>query len=88
MLHKKINKVAGRWKTQQHTGQFWDEATPDLSTLFTLMKKQGTILDATLLTYKKWGDTDSTMRYDYEIGRRITDAAYRAGVAICAGTDE
>jgi imidazolonepropionase-like amidohydrolase len=28
------------------------------------------------------------MRYDYEIGRRLTSGAYKAGVTICAGTDD
>jgi len=52
------------------------------------MKKHNTILDATLLTYKKWAEKDSTMWYDYELGKRITMQAYKAGIAIDAGTDD
>lgn len=87
MLHEKISKIPNIWKSQRNSKQFWDLNTPDLSALFTLMKQQNTILDATLLTYKQWAETDTTMRYDYEIGKRFTAAAYRAGITICTGTD-
>lgn len=88
MIREKLIKVPDSWKTQRHTNRFWDDSIPELSMLFTLMKQHGTILDATLLTYKKWAETDTSMRYDYEIGRRLTSGAYKAGVTICAGTDD
>jgi hypothetical protein len=53
MVHEKLMKVPDTWKTQRHTNRFWDDSIPELSMLFTLMKQHGTILDATLLTYKK-----------------------------------
>jgi imidazolonepropionase-like amidohydrolase len=88
MAYETYNKVPDTWKNQRHTEQFWNDSVPDLSRLFVQMKQHGTILDATLLTYKKWGETDSTTRYTYEIGRRFTIGAYKAGVTICTGTDD
>ncbi len=88
LIHEKIDTIPSVWKKSFHDEKFWDEVTPDFSTLFQLMKKHNTILDATLLTYKKWAEDDSTMRYDYELGKRITVQAYKAGVIIDAGTDD
>lgn len=88
LVHETIDNIPDNWKTQPHTRQFWDDSVPRLNALFALMKQRGTILDATLLTYKKWAETDTAMRYDYELGRRFTAAAYKAGVTICAGTDD
>jgi imidazolonepropionase-like amidohydrolase len=88
LLHETISKVPQEWKTQTHDAAYWDKATPNLSALFALMKAKHTILDATLLTYKKWGESDKTVQYDYEIGKRLTIQAYKAGVIICTGTDD
>jgi imidazolonepropionase-like amidohydrolase len=52
------------------------------------MKQHHTVFDATLLTYKKWATSDTSMQWDYEIAKRITARAYKAGVTICAGTDD
>jgi imidazolonepropionase-like amidohydrolase len=52
------------------------------------MKKHHTILDATLLTYKQAGEHSLSWQCSYELGKRITARAYRAGVTICAGTDD
>ncbi len=88
LIYEKLDSVPSSWKKMFHDDKFWDKVTPDLSLLFQLMKKHNTILDATLLTYKKWADVDSTMRYDFELGKRITIQAYKAGVTIDAGTDD
>jgi imidazolonepropionase-like amidohydrolase len=88
MVHEKIEKIPADWKNKSHTDQFWNESVPKLDTLFELMKQHHTIFDATLLTYKKWGETDTSMRYDYEIGKRIAANAYKADVKICTGTDD
>jgi len=88
LIHEKFDKIPDLWKKQRHTKEFWDDAVPQMTDLFNLMKQNGTILDATLLTYKKWAETDTAMRYNYEIGKRITANAYKAGVEICAGTDD
>jgi len=81
-------EIPTNWKSMTHNSSFWDETIPDLSDLFNLMKSHHTILDATLLTYKKWAESDTTARWAYEVGKRITSQAYKAGVTICAGTDD
>lgn len=87
VVHEKFDKIPDTWK-KGHSNRFWDDSIPNLNTLFVLMKQRGAILDATLLTYKKWAETDTAMQYDYEIGKRITIEAYKAGVTICTGTDD
>ncbi|MDO3645323.1 amidohydrolase family protein [Mucilaginibacter sp. L3T2-6] len=87
LIREKIPQIPADWKKGTHSPAFWDEATPDLDSLFVLMKAHHTILDATLLTYKDWAGSDSTARWAYETGRRLLARAYRAGVTICAGTD-
>jgi len=87
LLREKVPQIPAEWKKGTHPSSFWDNVTPDLDSLFVLMKQHHTILDATLLTYKEWADADSTVRWDYEIGRRLLTRAYKAGVTICAGTD-
>jgi len=79
-------EIPQAWKRTQEPA-FWDKALPDFSGLFDSMKSRRVLLDATLLTYKKWAESDSTVRWDYELGKRITAKAYKAGVLICAGTD-
>jgi phosphohistidine swiveling domain-containing protein len=88
LIREKLDSVPSSWKKMFHDDKFWDKVTPDFSSLFQLMKKRNTIFDATLLTYKKWADADSAMQYDYELGKRITIQAYKAGVTIDAGTDD
>jgi imidazolonepropionase-like amidohydrolase len=87
-IYDKMDKIPVAWKTNKHEAAFWDKAVPALDELFNNMRQRHTIFDATLLTYKKWGDSDSSMKWDYEIAKRITTRAYKAGVAICAGTDD
>jgi hypothetical protein len=87
IIREKYDIIPSSWKDPHHDDQFWDSVTPDFSSLFTLMKDHHTILDATLLTYKQWGKEDSTAQFSYEIGKRITIQAYKAGVIIDAGTD-
>jgi hypothetical protein len=67
MIHEKMDTIPSSWKNKLHSNRFWDDSLPDLSSLFQLMKAQHTILDATLLTYKKWGMEDSSMQYDLKI---------------------
>ncbi|MBS1655101.1 MAG: amidohydrolase family protein [Bacteroidetes bacterium] len=88
LIHDKMDTVPSSWKHTLHDKLFWDKVTPDFSSLFQEMKEHNTILDATLLTYKKWAEEDSTMWYDYELGKRITRQAYKAGILIDAGTDD
>jgi imidazolonepropionase-like amidohydrolase len=88
LLYEKLDTIPPAWKNQRHTAKFWDDVTPNLAALFARMKVQHTILDATLLTYKEWGEEAATMRYDYEVGKRLTAQAYKAGVLLVAGTDD
>jgi imidazolonepropionase-like amidohydrolase len=88
LIYEKVNKVPDFWKKDRHDAAFWDKAVPALDELFDKMKQHHTILDATLLTYKKWAASDTSMQWDYEIAKRITLRAYKAGVIICAGTDD
>ncbi|PUZ22583.1 hydrolase [Chitinophaga parva] len=88
LVHEAYKDVPASWKATLHSQQFWNDSTPDLTQLFKRMQKQGIILDATLLTYQKWAQSDSTMWYDYELGKRFVTAACKAGVTICTGTDD
>ncbi len=88
LIHEKLDSIPADWKTVHTDYKSVGDSVPDLSSLFQLMKQHQTILDATMLTYKQWGLDDSTMRYDYEITKRITAQAYKAGVIIDAGTDD
>ncbi len=88
LIHEKLDSIPSAWKNTFHDSIFWNKVTPDYSSFFQLMKQHNTILDATLLTYKQWAAQDSSMRYDYELGMRITRQAYKAGVIIDAGTDD
>jgi len=88
LIHEKVDKTPDLWKKNRHDAAFWDSAVPPLDELFKQMKQRHVVLDATLLTYKKWAASDTAMQWDYEIAKRITARAYSAGVAICAGTDD
>ena len=88
LIYEKMDKVPDFWKKGHHNSAFWDKSVPALDELFTRMKQRHTVFDATLLTYKKWAISDTSMQWDYEIAKRITSRAYKAGVAICAGTDD
>jgi imidazolonepropionase-like amidohydrolase len=88
LIYEKLDKVPDLWKKGHHDDAFWDKSVPALDELFSEMKQHHTVFDATLLTYKKWADSDTSMQWDYEIAKRITTRAYKAGVTICAGTDD
>lgn len=88
LLVREKTQIPEAWKKAGHNAAYWDQVTPDLHGLFDLMRAHHTILDATLLTYKVWASQDSAAIWDYEIGKRIVAQAYRAGITICAGTDD
>lgn len=88
MIYEKMDSVPSYWKNGHTHYTSIGDSVPDLSSLFELMKAHHTILDATILTYKLWGEEDTTIRYDYEIAKQITIQAYKAGVTIDAGTDD
>jgi len=88
LIYEKMDKAPDFWKKGHHNSAFWDKSVPALDELFTRMKQHHTVFDATLLTYKKWATSDTSMQWDYEIAKRIASRAYKAGVTICAGTDD
>jgi imidazolonepropionase-like amidohydrolase len=88
LLNEVMDSVPSSWKKAGLTEKFWNDSVPDNKTLFALMKERHTILDATLATYKKWGKEEPDKEYLYEISKKMTARAYRAGVKICAGTDD
>lgn len=88
LIYEELEKVPDSWKKGYHDAAFWDKSVPALDKLFNEMKQHHTVFDATLLTYKKWADSDTSMQWDYEIAKRIITRAYKAGVTICAGTDD
>ena len=88
LIYDVVDSIPSSWKTGNHDSVSWNNVVPAKIPLFDLMKEHHTILDATLITYKQWGAQDTTHRYSYELGKRFTAAAYRAGVTICAGTDD
>ncbi len=88
LIYDRLDSIPSSWKTNSHDDRFWNNAVPDLSSLFTLMKEKHVLLDATLSAYRQWAVQDTSRRYYYEIAKRITARAYRAGVKICAGTDD
>lgn len=87
LVHDKMDTIPADWKNGKTNYKNIGDSVPDLSALFQLMKARHTMLDATMITYKQWGEDDSTMRYDYEIAKQITIQAYKAGITIDAGTD-
>jgi len=88
LIYERVDKVPDSWKKNHHDAAFWDKSVPALDELFSKMIQHHTVFDATLLTYKKWAVSDTSMQWDYEIAKRITARAYKAGVTICAGTDD
>jgi imidazolonepropionase-like amidohydrolase len=88
LLNEVMDSVPASWKKAGLSDKFWNDSVPDNKVLFALMHEHHTILDATLATYKKWGKAEPDKEYLYEISKKMTARAYRAGVKICAGTDD
>ncbi|HVU99542.1 MAG TPA: FG-GAP-like repeat-containing protein [Puia sp.] len=88
LVREKFARIPASWKKRGLRPNFWKDSLPDLSELFDAMKAHGTILDATMSAYHQWAQRDPEMEYSYAIAKYYTAAAYRAGVLICAGTDD
>jgi imidazolonepropionase-like amidohydrolase len=88
LVREAMDRLPAAWKKRGLPLSFWKDSLPDLSGLFALMKSRGTILDATMSAYKQWEEREPEMEWDYAITKWYTAAAYRAGVKICAGTDD
>jgi imidazolonepropionase-like amidohydrolase len=88
LLYEHLDSIPRSWKTWHHSSQFWKDSIADYSALFKLMKQNHTLLDATLAVYGKLSKEDTSYQFAFEASKRITAAAYKAGVRICAGTDD
>jgi len=89
VLPRPYDSVPPSWKKAGSSDVFWrDSVAGRMEALFKLMKQHNVLLDATMATYRQWADQDTTRRWYYGLTRRMTAAAYRAGVKICAGTDD
>jgi len=82
-----MDSVPRRWRSVRDQ-KFWEDSLPDLSALFSLMKKNNTLLDATMSAYHQWARQDTSKACYYLITKVYTAAAHRAGVKVCAGTDD
>lgn len=95
LIREPMARVPG-WTEPRPTAalaEFRDGKNAALARLFTEMARRGTILDATIWAYSADTAGSTTMpplppgSCDDTIGGAITGQAYRAGVAIDAGTD-
>ncbi len=83
-----ISGIPPEWRKKQPK-EFWDRAADSLKLdgLFELMKKKNTILDATVSADYYLIQQRPQFQMRYELAKRITAKAYKAGVKICTGTD-
>lgn len=67
---------------------FAEGDSPQLAKLFSAMRRQGQVLDATLRVYARQAPIPAgPRRCDLALGARLANQAWRAGVPISAGTD-
>lgn len=90
VLHRSgYDSLPPSWKKAGLSDAFWrDTVAGRMDALFKLMKQHNTLLDATMAAYRQLAEQDTGRRWYYGLTRRITAGAYRAGVKICAGTDD
>ena len=88
LLYETRDSIPPAWKHGAHPAKFWDDSIRADKAMLQLMKEHHTILDATLSAYHQLAKQDTGRGYVYEVTRRLTAQAYRAGVTICAGTDD
>lgn len=72
----------------KHNDKFWDDSIHMHTSLFKLMKDNNTILDATMTSFKQAAEYSDKWYVQYQIEKRLTAQAYKAGVKICTGTDD
>ncbi|MFI5154376.1 MAG: amidohydrolase family protein [Chitinophagales bacterium] len=88
LIYENFDSIPSSWRSK-HNDKFWEDSIPDNSKLFQLMIAHNTILDATLAVYKQMSkDENPKWFYEYQIAKRLIAAAHKAGVKICAGTDD
>lgn len=78
-----VNNLPSSAKERYIRQQEFDLNQPIFDHLFKLMKQKGTILDATLTTYKR----DRFDKSIYTRGIALTRLAYKKGIKIAVGTD-
>lgn len=88
LLYENLDSMPTAWRRGHHDEKYWDDHIHVDPALLSNMKAHGTILDATMLTYERLAAQDSNRSNIRPIIRRIVAQAYKAGVTICAGTDD
>ncbi len=91
-VYENKDSIPAFWKNKENPDNsdgFWnsEEKKLNLHRLFNLMKEKGTILDATLSTYKNLGQENPKYKWEVQIGYSIVRQAHKEGVKISAGTD-
>ncbi len=84
------DSVPASWKSKtDQPDEFWnaEEKKLNLDHVFDLMKQKGTILDATLSTYKSFAEANPKYKWEIQIGYSIVRHAHKEGVKVSAGTD-
>lgn len=73
---------------KEMSAEFWDKeySKLELDKIFALMKQNDVVLDATLSVYEDDKNAEKTL-WIYEITRRVTGGANKAGVKVAAGSD-
>lgn len=88
LLYEDMDSMPVAWRRGHHDEKYWDDHIHVDLALLANMKAHATILDATMLTYERLAAQDSNRSNIRPIIRRIVAQAYKAGVMICAGTDD
>jgi imidazolonepropionase-like amidohydrolase len=73
---------------KERSSEYWDKeySKLELDEIFELMKQYDVVLDATLTIYEGSKNSDKT-QWRYEMARRVTRDANKAGVKVAAGSD-
>jgi imidazolonepropionase-like amidohydrolase len=88
LLYEKMDTMPSAWRRGRHDDKFWNDNIHVDPALLASMKDHHTILDATMLTYERSAALDSNRSNIVPVIRRLVSQAYKAGVAICTGTDD
>jgi len=88
LLYETMDSIPAAWRHGHYDDKFWDDHIHADPAMLAGMKTHHTVLDATMLTYERLGAEDSSRRYVIPVVRRLTSQVYKAGIAICTGTDD
>lgn len=89
--YQKRENIPTSWKGTSvinMSAEFWEEEYGNLGmdAIFELMKQYDVVLDATLSVYEPYKDSENS-HWRYEMAKRITRDANKAGVKVAAGSD-